>query len=139
MVNVHGWAEIYKLMGVHFYGKLTVYIVCSVAHLRRFRILKLVLKVIRETQRVQKHWSQQILSVFTEIYLILCIIFVPYTQLKGQNTLYPILSMPLKYFYFYIILGTQTQCKMVLDHMERIIKVKAGVLSKEDKNRTEPK
>ena len=56
-----------------------------------------------------------------------------------QNTLYPILSMLLEYFYFYIFLGTQTQCKMVLDHMERIIKVKAGVLSKEDKNRTEPK
>lgn len=66
-------------------------------------------------------------------------IFVPYMQLKGQNTLYPILSVHLEYFYFYIILGTQTQCKMVLDHMERIIKVKAGVLSKEDKNRTEPK
>ncbi|XP_056017774.1 DNA-dependent protein kinase catalytic subunit-like isoform X2 [Ostrea edulis] len=36
-------------------------------------------------------------------------------------------------------MGTQTQCKMVLEHMERIIQVKAKVLSKEDKNRTEPK
>ncbi|XP_061175418.1 DNA-dependent protein kinase catalytic subunit-like [Saccostrea echinata] len=36
-------------------------------------------------------------------------------------------------------MGTQTQCKLVLEHMERIMKVKAAVLSKEDKNRTEPK
>lgn len=41
--------------------------------------------------------------------------------------------------HLYLLVGTQEQCKKSLEHLERIIKVKADVLSKLNPKRKEPK
>ena len=41
--------------------------------------------------------------------------------------------------HLYLLVGTQEQCKKSLEHLERIIKVKADVLSKPNPKRKEPK